>query len=51
MHYGGFHNYQVHKIFFVLSSLLPAPCSLLPKNLERKDLTAIGNRCKMNAYH
>ncbi|NEO93014.1 MAG: hypothetical protein F6K56_23410 [Moorea sp. SIO3G5] len=33
--YGGLHNYQVHRIVFPLaSSLLPAPCSLLPKNPE-----------------
>ncbi|NEO78711.1 hypothetical protein [Moorena sp. SIO4G3] len=27
--YDGFHNYQVHRVFFYCS-LLPAPCSLLP---------------------
>ncbi|NEO60434.1 MAG: hypothetical protein F6J98_08340 [Moorea sp. SIO4G2] len=37
--YGGLHNYQVHRIVFPLpTSLLPAPCSLLPKNPERKYL-------------
>ncbi|WP_293117447.1 hypothetical protein [Moorena sp. SIO4G3] len=33
--YDDLHNYQVHRIVFPLtSSLLPAPCSLLPKNRE-----------------
>ncbi|WP_158517225.1 hypothetical protein [Moorena producens] len=42
--YRVFHNYQVHKIFYLLAlscsllpapcSLLPAPCSLLPKTQE-----------------
>ncbi|NEO82340.1 hypothetical protein [Moorena sp. SIO4G3] len=31
--YGGLHNYQVHRIVFLLPcSLLPAPCSLKTQN-------------------
>ncbi|NEO71799.1 MAG: hypothetical protein F6K52_20565 [Moorea sp. SIO3H5] len=28
--YGGLHNYQVHIVSPITSSLFPAPCSLLP---------------------
>ncbi|WP_158517139.1 hypothetical protein [Moorena producens] len=41
-YYGGLHNYQVHRIVFLLpsslfplpKSLLPAPCSEVPKKPE-----------------
>ncbi|WAN70003.1 hypothetical protein BJP36_38695 [Moorena producens JHB] len=35
--YGGFNNYQVHRIFSVFPapcSLFPVPCSLFPKTKE-----------------